>query len=200
MKNYRVYGFYFCCLFSVALVMTACGGTTVTETQDGEAYNGKPVSNILVIAVTGNEHNRRSFENTFVRQLKSVGVEAFASEKTMPMPPDLMLKKETILSAVAKHENDAVIITQLISGETKDVDTRGGRSRIGFFYYTRAPTYSSTSTTVRLETNLYDVNTGELIWSVISDTWSKDTTEKIISKVIRAVINNLKKNKLIASD
>lgn len=47
-------------LFSLLLIVASCAGTTVSETQVDRTYKGEPVSNILVIAVTGNEHNRRS--------------------------------------------------------------------------------------------------------------------------------------------
>ncbi len=85
-------------LFSFAFLIISCGGTEITQTKVDEAYKGKPVSDILVIAITGNEHNRRSFEKKFVAQLKSVGVDAISSEKAIPMPPDLELKKESDIS------------------------------------------------------------------------------------------------------
>jgi len=114
----------------------------------------------------------------------------------------LELKKETILNAVDQYESDAVIITHLIGKEEKDVYTRDGSAHRGFygFYHSRYsdPGYSSTSTSVRLETNLYDVKTEKLMWSGKSKTWSKDSKDQIINDVIRAVINNLQKNKLIA--
>ena len=186
------------CLFSFIFLMVSCAGTDLTETQVDNAYKGKPVSDILIIAVTGNEHNRRSYERKFVANLKSVGVEAVASEKSISMPGDLKIKKETILSAVDQYKNDAVIITQLVGKETKDVYQRGGVTRYGYFGYTRNPGYSSTTKKVRLETNLYDAKTGELIWSGISKTLSKDSTDRIMNDVIKTVIANLKKNKLIA--
>jgi len=186
------------CLFSFIFLMVSCAGTDLTETQVDDAYKGKPVSDILIIAVTGNEHNRRSYERKFVANLKSVGVEAVASEKSISMPGDLKIKKETILSAVDQYKNDAVIITQLVGKETKDVYQRGGVTRYGYFGYTRNPGYSSTTKKVRLETNLYDAKTGELIWSGLSKTLSKDSTDRIMNDVIKSVIANLKKNKLIA--
>ena len=186
------------CLFSFIFLMVSCAGTDLTQTQVDDAYKGKPVSDILIIAVTGNEHNRRSYERKFVANLKSVGVEAVASEKSISMPGDLKIKKETILSAVDQYKNDAVIITQLVGKETKDVYQRGGVTRYGYFGYTRNPGYSSTAKKVRLETNLYDAKTGELIWSGISKTLSKDSTDRIMNDVIKTVIANLKKNKLIA--
>jgi PBP1b-binding outer membrane lipoprotein LpoB len=184
-------------LFYFAFLIISCAGTEVTQKQVDDAYKEKPVSDILVIAITGNEHNRRSFEKKFVAHLKSVGIEAVASEESIPMPPDLDLKKETILNAVNQYKNDAVIITQLIGKEARDVYNRGGVTRMGYFSYSRNPGYSSTSTTVRLETNLYDAKTGKLIWSGVSKTLSKDSTDRIMNDVIKAVITQLKQNKLI---
>ncbi len=193
--------FFLCGICSIMLVMASCEKTRVSGTQVSQTYRGQPVSNILIIAVTGNEHNRRLFENTFVRKLQSVRVIAVASEKTMAMPPDLRIQKEAILAAVRQHDNDAVIITQLISGEEKDVSTRDTRSFREFVYYPRrAAVYSDTSTTLRLETNLYDVNTQDRIWSYISDTWSQEPTKTIISEIIKSVIQNMQTNKLITSN
>ena len=122
------------------------------------------------------------------------------------MPEEKKKKKETILNAVNKFENDAVIITHLIDKEEKETFTRGGdahRGYYGFYHsrytysYARDPGYSSTSKTVRLETNLYDVKTEKLIWSGQSKTFSKDSKDQIINDVIKVVINDLQNNKLI---
>ncbi len=187
-------------LFSVVFLIISCAETELTQNQVNEAYKGKPVSNILVIAITGNEASRRSFEQKFVARLKSAGVEAISSEEAIPMPPDLKLKKEMILSAVNQFGNDAVIITHLIDREVKEVYTRGGTARGGYYsYYSRhaAPGYASTSKTYRLETNLYDVKTENLIWSVQSKTFSKDSKDQMINDVIKVVVDDLQSNKLI---
>ena len=198
---------WFGSLLFFALLFISCSGTgtELTQKQVEGAFKGKPVSDILVIAITGNEHNRRSFEKKFVAQLKSAGVDAVSSEEAIPMPADLELKKEDILKAVNQYENDAVIITHLIGKEEKDVYTRGGSPHGGFYGFYRSrysyahdPGYSSTSTSVRLQTNLYDVKTEKLIWSGKSNSWSKDAKGQIINDVIKAVIADLKNNKLIA--
>ena len=193
--------------FSFVFLIISCAGTEteLTHKQVTEAYKGKPVSDILVIAITGNEDSRRSFERKFVAQLKSAGVEAISSEEAIPMPADLEMKKETILNAVKQFENDAVIITHLIDKEEKEVVTRGGQAYTGYygFYYSRFsyandPGYSSTSKTVRLETNLYDVKTEKLIWTGQSKTWSKDSKDQIINDVIKVVMDDLQNIKLIS--
>ena len=197
---------WFVYLFSFVFLIISCAGTELTHKQINEAYKGKPASNILVIGITGNEDSRRFFERKFVAKLKSVGVEAISSENAIPMPPDLKLTKEMILNAVNQFKNDAVIITHLIDKQEKEAITRGGqgnRGYYGFYYsrfsYSRDPSYSSTSKTVRLETNLYDVKTEKLIWSGQSKTWSKDSKYQIINDVIKVVIDDLQKNKLISA-
>ena len=191
-------------LFPFVFLIISCAGTELTHKQVNEAYTGKPVSDILVIAITGNEDSRRSFEQKFVAQLKSAGVEAISSVNAIPMPADLELKKETIVNAVNQLKNDAVIITHLIDKEEKDTFTRGGEGYYDYYHgiytgsYARDPVYSSTSKTVLLETNLYDVKTEKLIWSVQSKTISKDSKDQIINDVIQAVIKNLQNNKLIS--
>jgi PII-like signaling protein len=192
-------------LFSFVFLIISCAGTKLTHTQVNEAYKGKPVSDILVIAITGNEDTRRSFEREFVARLKSAGVEAISSEDAIPMPANLKMKKEAILNTVNQFENDAVIITHLIDKEKKEVYTRGGSAHRGFygFYHSRYsdahnPGYSSTSKTVRVETNLYDVKTEKLIWSGQSKTRSKDSKNRIINDVVKVVISDLQDNKLIS--
>jgi hypothetical protein len=190
-------------LFSIALLMFSCTGTEtqtqVTKIHADDVYKRQPVSNILVIAITGNEHNRRSYENKFVARLKSVGVDAVASEAAIPMPPDLKLQKETILKAVSQFGNDAVIITQLVGKETKEIRTRDQHNIGPFFYYSIYPGYSSESKTLRLETNLYDAKTGGLIWSGRSKTLGSDSIDRINNDAIKAVIDNWQKNKIIAA-
>ena len=196
----RWFGYLFFCAFLIA----ACAGTgtEITQKQMDSEYTGKPVSDILVIAITGIERNRRLFERRFVARLKSVGVDAISSEEAIAMPADLKLKKEDILKAVHQYENDAVIITHLIGKEEKEVYTRGDSTHQGFYGFYRSrhnhPGYSATRTTVRLQTNLYEVKTEKLIWSGKSKTWSKDSTGRIIDDVIKTVINDLQKNKIIA--
>ena len=193
------------CLFSFAFLIISCAGTDLTQNEVSDTYSGKPVSNIFVIAITGNEHKRSLFEKKFVAHLKSVGVHGVSSVDAIPMPPDLVMTKEMILKAVNQYGNDAVIVTHLTGKKVKDVHTRSGGRTIGFhgYYmsrlsYTTDPGYSSTSTTVRLETNLYDVKTEKLIWSANSKTLSRDASDQTIDEVINALITNLQQNKLIA--
>ena len=182
----------------------ACAGTKLTHTWVDETYHGKPVSNILVIAVTHKEDNRQSFEDKFVAQLKVSGVEAVSSSNVIPIPADLELKKEDILKAVKKFNNDAVIITHLVGVEEKESYTPVERNQGDYFGhygwaygYTHEPGYYRTHTLVRLATHLYDVKTEKLIWSTESESLDPGSTNQIIDDVIEVLIKDLQKNKLL---
>jgi hypothetical protein len=182
----------------------ACAGTKLTHTWVDETYHGKPVSNILVIAVTHKEDNRQSFEDKFVAQLKVSGVEAISSSNVIPIPADLELKKEEILKVVKKLKNDAVIITHLVGVEEKESYTPPERDKgdyyghYGWAYgYTHEPGFYRTHTIVRLATHLYDVKTEKLIWSGESESLDPSSTNQIIDDVIEVLIKDLLKNNLL---
>jgi hypothetical protein len=190
-------------VFSSVFII-ACAGTKLTHTWVDETHHGKPVSDILVIAVTHREDNRQSFEDKFVAQLKGSGVEAVSSSNVIPIPADLELKKEDILKAVNKFKNDAVIITHLLGVEEKESytpperDIGGYYSHYGWAYgYSHEPGYYRTHTLVRLATHLYDVKTEKLIWSAKSESLDPSSTNQIIDDVIEVLIKDLQKNKLL---
>ena len=194
-----------CFAFSVVLLI-ACSGTELSKGKPVEPVSVKPVSDILVIVIADKDKTRRSFERRFVTQLKSAGVDAVSSADAIAMPSDLKLEKEDILKVVNQNGNDAVMITHLAGLEEKDIHTRADPGSSGFYSHygriyrqQRAPGYSSTSTTVRLETNLYDVKTEKLIWSGQTKTWNKDSQKEIMNDVIGAVIKDLQKSKLLAN-
>lgn len=185
-------------------LLMACSGTEITQEEVDESFQGKPVSDILVIVVAKDEEVRRFFEGMYVAQLASIGVEAVSSADAIAVPADFMMKKEDILEAVAQYENDSVIITRLVGLEEKDIHTRGRTAPSGYYQhygsvysYVRDPGYSSSKVTIRLETSLYDVKTEKLMWSGQSKTWNKDSERQIIEDVVKRVVADLQKNKLI---
>ena len=190
-------------VFSIFLIV-ACASTELKQTSMDEAYRGKLLSNILVIAITDKKDARRSFENKFVVLLKATGIDAVSSGDGIPIPADQKLEKDAILKAVEKFGNDAVIITHLVGVEKTEVYNPAPRSYTGYYGYydnvygnVHGRGYYSTTTIVRLETNLYDAKTEKLIWSGQSKTWNPDTDRQVNDEVIKEVIQDLQKNKLL---
>ena len=108
------------------------------------------------------------------------------------------------LQAVDKYGNDAVIISHLAGLDKKEVFTRTGPIYGGYYSYygyafeaVQDPGFYSEVATVRLETNLYDVKTEQLLWSGQSQSEDVQSINKLIDEVIALVIKDLQKNKLL---
>jgi hypothetical protein len=192
-------------LFILSLLITACSSTRLSHVHVDEAYNEGPVSDILIIGVTREEDVRRSFENKFVKEFSAAGVEAVSSFGLLDIPEDKKLEKKDILRVIDEQDNDAVIITRLIGVDKKEVwepiaPHRVNRGYYGYYNHAFDHAYGGvyrTHTFVKLETNLYNAKTEELIWSGRSETWNPKSNAKLLDEVIKTVIKDLEKKGLI---
>lgn len=194
----------------VAILLNACASTKLTEVWVDEARKNKPVSDVLIIGVTEEEGVRRSFEAKFVKAFQAEGAEAVSSANVIKIDGERKLEKHEIMKAVYKYDNDSVLITTLVSIDSKQ-EYRPPRMYGGYyggwgFYdhygygYSHVrydPGYSVTHTTFRLDTNLYDVKTEKVLWSGVSQTMNPKSDNKLVDDVIKVVMNALKKNGLV---
>ncbi|MBW1859591.1 MAG: hypothetical protein JRI70_05800 [Deltaproteobacteria bacterium] len=195
----------------VGILLNACASTKLTEVWVDEASKNKPVSDVLIIGVTEEEGVRRSFETKFVKAFQAEGAEAVSSANVIKIDGNRKLEKDEILKAVYKYDNDSVLITTLVSVDSKQEYRPprmygGGYGGYGGFYdhygygygYTHYdPGYSVTNTSFRLDTNLYDVKTEKVLWYGVSQTMNPKSDTKLIDDVIKVVMNALKKNGLV---
>ncbi|MBW1774457.1 MAG: hypothetical protein JRJ82_16435 [Deltaproteobacteria bacterium] len=190
--------------FILTMVMlNACASTELTESWVDERYQGKPVSDILVIGVTDEKTIRRAFESKFVRRFKALGVDAVSSANAISTNELMKLDKAVILQAAHKYNSDSVLITRLMGVDEKTVYHRP--AHYGGFYgyyghyhgYMHSSAYQTSQTFYRLETVLYDVKTEKPIWSILSRTWDRDSARQIIDEVIDVAIKDMRKKKVI---
>jgi hypothetical protein len=57
--------------------------------------------------------------------------------------------------------------------------------------------YNNEYDVVNLETNIYDIQTGKLIWSALSDTVIGGSSELEVSSIVEVIMKNLSENQLI---
>lgn len=194
---------YLAGLFFMVVMLNACASTKVSESWVDEKYQGNPVSDILVIAVTDEKTIRRAFEARFVKRLKAVGVDAVSSANAISTNELMKLSKPAILRAVDKYNSDSVLVIRLAGVDEKTVYHRpahygGYYGYYGHYHgYMHSPAYQTSQTFYRLETVLYDVKTEKPIWSMLSRTWDRDSERQIIDEVIDVAIKDMRKKKVI---
>lgn len=187
-------------LFAVAL--NGCAKKpTVTEISLDENYDGRQYGRILVIGAAEKITFRNLFEGELVNQLRKKGVDAVPSYEILPY--NYMLTREAVISAVEKYDIDSVLITSLVERDKKTIyyslqGTNPYTYYNGLYDAIRRPgkTASYDVDILYLKTNLYDVQTEKLVWSMISESEFKYAIESF-NLAINLIINQLRKDGLI---
>ena len=202
-------------LLPAMLLVAACGGgTKFAGTWTNPDYAEKQeVDDVLVLAIAENETNRRMFETELATALEKQGITAYPSTRYHPHAEQL--SEEAAQALIDENGIEAVIVTRLLDIDRTDVYVPPttyvssypsyGRPYYGSYYgyysygYTVAhdPGYSYEKVTVTLETNLYDADNGEIIWSGQSNTFDPGSTQDLIGPTVQIIVEELVSRKLL---
>lgn len=177
--------------FLLSFILTSCSSTSEISTWKDKSYSGN-VKNVLIIVVAEKPGIRRVFEREYMMQLKNRGVNAVPSYEIIPA--DKMMDKDTILSKIKGMGIDSVLVTSLVS------KTRITTYHPGWYgHYSNAYGRKFTDDIVNLETNLYDVKSEKMIWSILSETtiMQGESSFKKIQPFVETILKNLSENNLI---
>jgi len=193
-------------LLTLAAVMlvTACASGPIAEWRDPK-FSG-PVDSILIIGASDQATARRLFEDTFVTELMAIGVNARSSYGELTT--EQILSREALESAIKNQPVDAVLVTRLLSSDEYEVynpPTYYGYYR-SYHRYTRyAIEVSSRGNwekykVLKLETNLYDAATQQLVWSIQTESIRPSTPRQVIEEQIQMAIDSLRKSGLLPTN
>ena len=193
-------------LFAVALI-TACSKSTASKSTIPQydrmpGYERVVFKSLFVIGVGENEEKRRLFEDVFSRVLTDDSTYAMPSWKRLPQ--SRLLTETELKTALGTNEFDGVLITRLVSvdedGDEEHVegDTSGvPRTRPlegyyqGSYQVVHEPGYYERTIAYRLETNLYAISDGGLVWAAHSAIVDPASVETGIDSLARAVAEKL---------
>ena len=185
-----------------AVFVTGCASRPIAEWQASD-YAG-PIDNVLIIGASPTETTRRLFEDTFVRELEAAKVRAISSAALMPA--HLTITRSTVEAAIEGEDVDAVLVTRLLGVEEQEQyrpPTYYPHYRRYYGYYSHAltyePGYYEKYKIVKLETNVYDTTTRELVWSMQSQSIDPSTPQEVIENQIGLVIERLSERGLLSA-
>ena len=202
-----------------AATLAACSKTktSIPQSYRNPGYEQTVFKKLFVIGVAENQESRQAFEDAFAKAIADEGGAAQSSWSLLPQSEQLT--EEEIRAAIAAGNFDGVLITRLLSVDkdqeytpastynnprTRYYSGGGGMYGYGFygFYGTtyakvHEPGYFETSTTIRLETNLYSAANDGLVWTGQSDTVEPESIPDARESMTTAVAKKLKEEKLI---
>lgn len=186
------------------LLLTSCSATTMSAVWKDPNYQGEKLKKVLVVGVAKDDVIRRLFEDEFTARLKAHGTDAYPSYSIIPSTE--MLDEDTVNAKIANLGMDAILVTRFVNKKKETVYTPGTTYYSGGWYnwysrgygYATSPGYYSEYEVISLSTNIYDTQTGQMIWSGLSDTVTGGSAEVEIKELIDVITKSLTANQLIS--
>lgn len=192
-----------CAVLICSALLTACATTELTFVWKNDKYTGGPVRSIAVVGLSQKPAVRDLFEDEFVRELKAHGVDAVPSY-TVLLSHELA-DRELAIAKIKTLDTDSVLATRLLN--RKMVQTYAPTVYTFPNYYWDRPGYYGYAITggqvtldeevVLLETNLYDVKTGQLLWTARTDTWLADAQQTLVRGFAKTIIDKMIADRVI---
>jgi hypothetical protein len=203
------------------LALSACKttATNFSQSYQNPGYEDTVFKKLIVIGVTPDEELRQRFES---RLASAIGDEGGTAQPSITvLPHEEQITEDQLHAAINAGGFDGVLITRVLSVDksreyTPPKKYNNPRTRYypaspgwgygyggfyGFYGTTYAevhePGYFETSTTLKLETNLYSVATNELVWTGQSETVDPSSLEDAGKSMTKAVAKKLKGERLI---
>lgn len=205
---------------SIALLLLLLQACTPYKESTGvwvnkEKIQGKSYSNIFIIVMTANLEARALLENNLASLATEKGYKTVKSMDVMPpgLKDAAMPSKEDIVKKVKENNCDAVFVASLLKKE-EDVRYTPGTtaysvrpyyswsgSYFGYYshwyptvyndgYYTKEKNYF-------MQSNLYDVASEEIMWSVQSTIFDPSSLNKFSKAYTSQLIKQLKEEGLL---
>lgn len=183
----------------VVVFLSGCSSTTkVVEHWTDPDFDGK-LENLLVLSLNQSSKSRRIVENGFLFELKKRNIQAQASYDLIPDHEDL--SKEAVKAALSGSNIDGVLVMRpvKITKEDRNVRAQSTGTRHDTFYayvgeYRPAyDSYTTTDTTVHLETNLYVLKNEQLVWTGKTESFNPTDVKELIAEVVIKVLDQVSK-------
>lgn len=197
-------------VFAMTALLATCAVKPLAEWRDS-SFSGT-VDNILIIGVSDQPVLRRLFEDTFVKELAALGVSAKSSYRVLT--EEQISSKDSLEAALREQSMDSVLVTRVIGVEEINTYTpptytyrhtplhfdRHYRDYYSYFNHAAqvaTPGYWDKYDVLKLESNLYDSASQQLIWSVQSESFDPRSATQLIDDQITIAIKSLRNTGLI---
>jgi hypothetical protein len=183
----------------------------VTSWKNPE-YSGARFHKVLVLGMSQKPGVRADFEDELSKLVTADGIEAIPGNTILLRPEDTKLDINYLKTQIREFKIDAVIVSRLIKVEKNTTYIPGMAYAVPYPYYRSfygyygavypvvySPDYLREDTTVRVETNVYAVTSGEgeLVWTGVSDTFNPRSADTVIDALSKLLVKELTKQSVL---
>lgn len=138
------------------------------------------------------------FEEKFIENFQKNNIKAFSSPFTITQKEDITIDKKLLESITSKSRGETLLISQFTAATQSDQYVPSIYRGYGYYDSFHRPGSYRTGTVVTntyyyFKNSLFDIKTGQLLWSGLTKTWSPDSEDQIMDEIIEAVTMELAK-------
>lgn len=184
------------------LTMTACTGTTIKDSWlDPTVTSSQHFKKIAVSVMSQDPMIRRTAEDTLVSRItrtKAVPMYALISEADEKDP-------NKVKARLQEAGVDGVVVMRMIGSDQQTTWVPGNYPQPyygfnGYWGYAHpmaySPGYLQTDTIVSMETNVYSLPDGKLVYAARSETFNPTSASSMVREIANAIAGDLKKRGL----
>lgn len=183
-----------------SIALAACAATTVRDSWYDPTYRGGPFRKVMVLGVSGNISERRTFEDIMVGRLASTGVDAIPAYRFLP---DGGKASESALDAAVRASGaDALLMSRVrgIDRRTSVSTSMVPAAPLGWYgLYTRwypvTDVYQYDIASV--ETSLFAADGGRVVWSGMTETYDPTSVARNAPGFADVIIKSLHQRGLL---
>jgi hypothetical protein len=208
-------------IFATALIalIAACASTQLVSSWVDPNYQGGPLKKLIIFVASKDDAVRRNAEDQAAASLPA-STKGVASYKLFPNQSDLNPQNQENIKAVMVRDGfDGALVTRVLSKDQNNVYVPpqtylvpGAGAPVagvpyGSFYgyygyaYSYAyvsPGYTYQQTTYMIESILYRLPAGNVIWTATTESVNPDSRQEVVNELIRIIGSSLKKDGLVS--
>jgi len=195
-------------LFALLVALCVSGVLTLADAKftttwgspesRGLSFKGKKVATLVI---SEDLSLRMSAEEALARELSARGIEGVAAYRQIPAPelknPDAAkrwFERDGVAGVVALRP----VSQDKVKRYTADVwSTPYYSSFWGFYPYSWSTTYvigsDATDTVIVVESLIYDVATGKLVWAGVSESTNPKSLQKLVADIVKEAAKKIEK-------
>ena len=200
-------------LLAMLLLTQACTTSRITSTWKASDVTARQYSKLMVLGIIREADRtlRERMENHLVGDLKELGFNAFSAFQEYGPKAFEGMSEEQANQKLAAEGIDAVLTVVLLDKEKERYYVPGRviftpyityHDRLWGYYrsiHTRIlePDYYEVTTKYFWESNLYDLATDKLVYSVQTQSFDPTSTDRLAHEYGRMIVQNMTKNNVL---
>ena len=197
-----------------AIWLCGCASTSVKQSWKSPAYQSGQVQKIAVIAVDERGLVRQGFENRLVTDIRDHGQGAITTFNLIGLP-EIKADKEVAATQLRAAGADSVFVMRLVDQVTYEhqvqatpavyLPTIDGYAGYGWYdcysvaFMNMGVVWSDATREIYLDSSLFDLKTGKRIWSAVTKTTLKETSDRLalVDSLVAKVVDAMHKDGLV---